>query len=320
VADGSSCDELPRLEEMRVVASDMDGTFLNAKGEAPAENLRALQEAEDVGLKVVMATGRSRWSAQQRLPDLDLSTRPGVYLNGGLVYGNSGSVIHERTVPRDVVADVLRFVKDRENRRELVGLTLCYGDTMVAPSVAEPWCLHLHRMYNDPLPGDLGGYDAAVAEFSECRIEDTPPASKRLRRPEPHNIHILASSSDIDEIREPLTKLCANRVQVLKVLPTCITLMHLSCSKADGLAPVIKELGFSFQEALALGDAENDIQMCLSVGVGVAMGNAVAKLKEKVKWHCAANSADPPGVSTVLREVVRCRQQRSCDDKTEKSR
>lgn len=303
---GKSGEEMPALDGIRVVASDLDGTFLSPSHQAPEENLKALREAEAAGIRVVIATGRARFSAQGKLPDLDLSRRPGIYLNGALVCGSTGAVVHERKVPRDVVADVLRFVRDREGRRERLGVVLSLGDTAWVPTPAEEWCLHLRKVYEDPLPGDLGGYDAAIGEFSTV-CEEGEPAQKRSRREEPHLLHILATSSDLDALRDDLEALCAGRVKVLKVLPTCITLLHPLCSKADGLAPVIQEMGFSFQETLAVGDAENDLEMLRSAHVGVAMGNAFAKVKEITPWQCATNDADPPGVSRVLRAVISSR-------------
>merc|ERR1719468_721598 len=197
VLQGKGDGPAPPLAGIRVVASDMDGTFLAPDHSAPAENMKAVVEAEARGIQVVFATGRSRIAAQGKVPDIDLSRRPGVFLNGAVVYGGSGSLVHERTVPAAVTAEALRFVRDLSDRSERVGVILSYGDLTFAPEPAERWCGHLHKDYEDPVPGSLRGYDAAAAAFDRDSEEGDEAAPKRRRREEPHLVHILANSEDL---------------------------------------------------------------------------------------------------------------------------
>ena len=47
---------------IRMVATDLDGTFLSSDGRAAPENLEAVREAARRGIKLVIATGRpARW-------------------------------------------------------------------------------------------------------------------------------------------------------------------------------------------------------------------------------------------------------------------
>ncbi len=49
---------------------------------------------------------------------------------------------------------------------------------------------------------------------------------------------------------------------------------------------------FSKEEAIAFGDGENDIDMLLSVGKGIAMGNAAEKVKEIAADICESVTDD----------------------------
>lgn len=51
-----------------------------------------------------------------------------------------------------------------------------------------------------------------------------------------------------------------------------------NCS-VDGETP-----GFAHEDAIAFGDGNNDYELISSVGYGVAMGNAVAPVKEVAKF------------------------------------
>lgn len=298
------CDDaskIPDFEGLRAVASDMDGTFLSPSHDAPAANLQAMRELESLDIPVLFSTGRNRASAQAKLQEIDLKARPGVFLNGAVVYGRGGSIIHERTVSRDAVVDVLRYAAGHPSRCCVV---LCRGDEHFVPDVADKWALHLHADYDDPRPFGLGGWDAAVSSFSGDDEISGEPKTKRGRVAEPHLLHVICSPEELDKIRVPLERLCGDRVKVARSLPTCLTLLHPKCSKADGLVPALQEHGVSCSEALALGDAENDIEMLQAVRIGVAMGNAMPTVKQAAEWQCAPNSADPPGVAQVLKALA----------------
>lgn len=302
---GDGAQEVPRLHEIRAVATDMDGTFLGPDHAAPAAALEAARRLEAAGVPLLFATGRNRASAQGRLEAaVDLAARPGVFLNGAVVYGGRGAVIHERTVSADVVADVLRHTEESAAAGKC-SVVLCRGDDHFVPDLASPWAMHLHREYDDPSPKSLGGWAAAVSSYSS--VGGGAPEQKRAKVEEPHLLHVVASREELDVMRVPLEALCGARVKSARSLPTCLTLLHPSCSKADGLIPALKELGVEARDTLALGDAENDIEMLQEVGIGVAVGNAMPKVKAGVVWRCAANSADPPGVARVLRAVVAAR-------------
>jgi len=298
---GREPDAVADFAGIRAVASDMDGTFLRPDHEAPAANLEAVRQVEELGLHFLFCTGRNRASAQARLRDaVNLSTRPGVFLNGAAVYGKSGSIIHERTVSVDVVVDMLGYAKAHSGKFSVV---LCHGDAHFVSDLEERWALHLHKDYDDPEPSSLGGYAAAISTFRGASGGTEPP-QKAPRRREPHLLHFIGSREDLDAGRERLEALAGGRVKFVRALPTCLTLLHPLCSKADGLEAALKEFGSTLSEAIAFGDAENDVEMLQGVKIGVAMGNAMPTVKECARWHCAANSAEPPGVAQVLADLL----------------
>lgn len=120
-------------------------------------------------------------------------------------------------------------------------MVLCRGDDHFVPDLASPWAMHLHREYDDPSPKSLGGWAAAVSSYSS--VGGGAPEQKRAKVEEPHLLHVVASREELDVMRVPLEALCGARVKSARSLPTCLTLLHPSCSKADGLIPALKELG-----------------------------------------------------------------------------
>lgn len=318
-AEGSGT---PNLAGLEVAVTDMDGTFLCPHHSASPTNLAAVQAVEDAGLKVVFATGRNRMSAQACLPTLDLSRRPGVYLNGAVCFGADGSLIHERTVPVEVVVDICEFVRKAHGKLSVV---LCRGDEHFVPDPSEPWATHLHRDYADPFPRNLGGYDAAIrfvqghdAATSIVGLDDadlSPEAAPKRRKTTtcpvmPHLVHVVGSPESLDGLRESLLEVCADRIKSLRALPTCLSLLNPLCSKADGLQAVLSEVGSTTDNVIAFGDAENDLEMLQEVRVGVAMANAMDVVRSSVTWTCQSNRSH--GVGLVLQEVARLARREAC--------
>jgi hypothetical protein len=86
----------------KLVALDMDGTFLNEKGEISEENRKAIFEAMEAGVTVMFATGRGIQSAMPHIEALGLKA-PIVSVNGGEVWKEPGVLLHRQTLPADDV-------------------------------------------------------------------------------------------------------------------------------------------------------------------------------------------------------------------------
>lgn len=73
-------------------------------------------------------------------------------------------------------------------------------------------------------------------------------------------------------------------------------------NKATGIAVVCELLGISMSEVAAFGDSLNDLAVIQAVGLGVAMGNAQAAVKENADVVTASNNED--GIAHVIRDYI----------------
>ena len=63
-------------------------------------------------------------------------------------------------------------------------------------------------------------------------------------------------------------------------------------TKASGLKELCDNLGISFDNVMAFGDGENDIEMLRECGIGIAMANALPKVKEAADAVTLSNEED----------------------------
>jgi Cof subfamily protein (haloacid dehalogenase superfamily) len=84
--------------------------------------------------------------------------------------------------------------------------------------------------------------------------------------------------------------------------PFLLEIMPRGTSKGAGLAWLLDYLGISPDEVLALGDADNDIEMLRMAAIGVAMANAMPMVKQAADVIVASNDAD--GVAEAIERFV----------------
>ena len=65
--------------------------------------------------------------------------------------------------------------------------------------------------------------------------------------------------------------------------------MHQGLDKLKGVDLVLKTLGVSYEETLAIGDSSSDLAIIQKCGIGIAMGNAPENIKAAADDITATN-------------------------------
>ena len=73
-------------------------------------------------------------------------------------------------------------------------------------------------------------------------------------------------------------------------------------SKASALQALSQTLGYSKDQVMALGDANNDLEMLRFAGYSVAMGNGNAAVKEIADFITLTNDED--GVAHTINKLI----------------
>src|SRR5262249_38659558 len=107
---------------------------------------------------------------------------------------------------------------------------------------------------------------------------------------EPHEVAVLEAIKELGLELE----IVFNKGSVM-VLPSGI-------NKATGLAAALEEMGLPNENVVGVGDAENDHAFLRAVGYGVAVANALPKLKEAANHVTSA--ARSAGVVELIDELI----------------
>ncbi|MBZ9609445.1 HAD hydrolase family protein [Clostridium estertheticum] len=89
---------------------------------------------------------------------------------------------------------------------------------------------------------------------------------------------------------------------VLKVTPFIVEVMKKSSSKRSGIEKLAEKLEIKPHEIICIGALGNDKQMIEYAGLGVAMGNAFAEIKEIADYVTLTNEEN--GVAHVINKFI----------------
>jgi Cof subfamily protein (haloacid dehalogenase superfamily) len=253
-----------------VVATDLDGTLIRSDGTVSERSRRVLAAAEDVGVLVVLVTGRPpRWMASV----IEQTGHRGIAVcaNGALVYDlHTESVVEEHLLEPEIAAEVVRALRD-----SLPGLAFGVerGERGFAhePSYRPGWDT------NDKL---VAGLDDILQD---------PMAKLLARHPELDPDTLLSRAREV--VGELATLTHSSREGLLEISAAGV-------SKASTLELICRERGFSAADVVAFGDMPNDVPMLSWAGWSVAVANAHPDVMAVVDEVTASNDDD--GVAVVL--------------------
>lgn len=246
--------------EKRMLFMDLDGTLLDDHAQITPGNRQALNRALEWGHGVVITTGRPLKSAMDQARKLRLD-KPGCYLiayNGALIYDwERQEQIFARTLPIPTVLEIFDYVNAR-------GFHLQTYDTWNV--LVEPHC-----------------DDAIVRKYCSRIVMDFKVIGDVHTdlREEPVKVLIIEPErlEEICRLQKDIEERFAGKVDTFFSNPTYLEVVPGGMSKGEAVKRLCGLLGIPIENAVAVGDAANDLSMIAAAGTGVAMANATEEVK-----------------------------------------
>ncbi|MDR1356364.1 MAG: Cof-type HAD-IIB family hydrolase [Tannerellaceae bacterium] len=265
----------------KLLVLDVDGTLLNNSKDITPSTLTALLKVQQMGARIVLASGRSTHGLRPVANALEMDKYGGFILsyNGGQIFNmQTGELLFERRMnPEDIP-----YIERQANSRNFTILTY-HQDAIITNCAAN---LHVREEAERNNMRIVEARDFAQAvTFSPCKC--------------------MLVSDDAEALAELLAKLKKRLIGSLDVFrsePYFIEVVPPQINKADTLGVLMENLQVGSEAVIAIGDGVCDIGMIQMAGLGIAMENADETVKRCADYTTASNDDD--GVAKAVEEHI----------------
>lgn len=273
------------MQNIRMVALDLDGTVFNDQKQITPRTLQAIRTALDKGVVVLPATGRTLTGVPEAF-----SAMPGVRYaltsNGAAVYdlqtgeqfvylplqADLALALYDLVAPFGgsicVFVAGKAYVSEQENEQVLATV-----DTALVPY------LKASRSFVPDLRAFLAAHADCVEKFSL----------------------MYADEATRDAVWQAVQTAYPD-VEAATSIPRNLELNAPGVTKGRGLMALAEKLHLVRAQVMACGDSGNDRAMIEAAGLGVAMGNATEDIKAVADYVTADNNHD--GVAEAIEKFV----------------
>lgn len=244
--------------EIKCIALDLDWTTLNAQGRLSERNKRAIEEAINRGIQVVVASGRSLNSLPRDILDIK-GIRYAVTSNGAAVYDlQRGVCIHTWKMTGKSVLDILRLTEEEPVGYEafIDGIAYAQREYVEDPVRFGAAASSIPYIQGTRLPVD---------DFKDFLVE---------RQNEFDGMDVIVNG---EEIKRRLWRELREKVADIYITSSVVQLLEISykdSGKHSGVGFLLEHLGIRPEELAAFGDGDNDAEMLRMAGRGFAVANA----------------------------------------------
>lgn len=272
----------------KLICTDMDGTLLNPSHEVSERNKAAINKAHELGVKIAIATGRMYNSAAY-YADLIGVKAPVISANGAFVRGkDKEDVIYKKVLGMDNCMKILTIL----NKYNIIPH---YHTPEAVFSGDLVYSAKIYNEKNSSVPEDLR-IDVNI-------IKDPNQWEQVFRDHDKDILKCIGVDEDVEKISKAKEEL--REIEGIEVVSSYITNIEINAkgvTKGRAVEVLASLYNIDKEEIICIGDNENDLSMIEYAGLGVAMGNAEAYVKERADYVTATNDDD--GVAEVIEKFV----------------
>ncbi len=275
---------------IKLIVTDLDGTFLNSNHVTiPPENLDAFKKAHEMGIKVAVASGRTRILADylmEQLPFLDYL----ITSNGAVTYDlKSGEIVSSKLMSNADSVAIFDILREYDLCYEIYYKGDCFMNSqsykLFNPQNISP---HIHALLKD-----------FIKEVPSNRALIDGDGIEKL------NILTLSAEERV-EIEEKVSSLgefsFASSFPMVKGRNGNLEMTHKNANKGFAVKSIANSMGITANEVMCFGDGENDCPMLEFAGYSFAMENGSDYAKNVAKF--TADTNDNGGVAKAVKQYV----------------
>ncbi len=245
---------------IKLIVTDLDNTLLQFDKSISQYTIEVLSRCKKNGFNLAFASARSVAAISNYLhndfPDYIIAN------NGATIIDKQGKIILNQPIEEKIVSKLINRCK-KENSIKQISLQGNKANYSNDPNISQMlWATEYNAEFCDfkRLPND---------EFVKISTECITPAVIKGIVDEFDSLHLYENQG------EPWQQVMRN-----------------DSTKLNAIKFLVKKLNLKLEQAVAFGDDNNDMDMIVSCGIGVAVSNAIKSLKWVASDICEDNNSD----------------------------
>lgn len=267
---------------IKLIATDLDGTFLNAKGNYDKERFsKLLDQLQERQIAFLVATGNS----MRRIDMLfeGFLDRMDIIAENGALVSINGQVISRSQISPDLVQECLEFFKGKEQEYSL--------------SLTSDDCAYM--LEGSQIP-DFEGI--APEQLAAMRAHVKNLRSWQELTGTIYKMNLVTSEANAPLVVAQFNKHFHGKLKAVTSGYGGIDILIEGCNKASGLTQVLDYFAIKPSQVMSFGDSDNDLEMLELSGHSYAMANAATSVKT-IANHLAPDH-DDSGVLQVIEDYL----------------
>ncbi|SBS83400.1 haloacid dehalogenase-like hydrolase, putative [Plasmodium malariae] len=256
-------------DEIKIIFTDLDGTLLNSENKISKLNLESLLKVKEKDVKIVFATGRPLYSVEgiidEELKKHNINLMPGIYLNGCVTYDPNGKRIIDNVMNDDIKMEIHNFSK-KEN----------ISQYFIWYSIDATYCFSM----ND-----------SIREYIEVEcITPKVLSEEEFKKLTVYKVLMCLREDNLSNILKLCKEKFSHKLNVANTFKCYIEMFNCNTNKFEGVKKICKFYNISLNNALSIGDGENDMEMLEGLANSVSLINASNKVKSSAKYIAPSNN------------------------------
>jgi Cof subfamily protein (haloacid dehalogenase superfamily) len=267
---------MTKAGKIGLLLADVDGTLVTHDKVLTPRAQGAVRRLREAGIRFAITSGRPPKGMAMLIKPLALDT-PIAGFNGGLFVKSDLSIMEERTLAPDVVAETVDLIL-----RHGLDVWVYEGNDWLVRDAKAP---HVDR-------------EAWTVKFAPRVVNDFDAVPAKV-------VKIVGVSDDCDLVRRCETDAQARlgeRATAARSQPYYLDVTHRDANKGFVADYLSRALGIPQAEIATIGDQPNDVLMFRRSGFSIAMGNASDEVKRQAS--AATDSYDDEGFAKAVDRFI----------------
>lgn len=265
----------------KLLVLDIDGTLLNGKKQISHRTKVALLKAQQLGVQIVLASGRPTYGVWPIAKALEMDINGGYILsyNGGqIINAQTKELLFEKRIDPQMLPLLERLAKKN-------GFPIfTYHENRIITNTPKNKRIRNEAKLNEMEIDAVTGFAESI-HFSPCKC-----------------MVVGEDAQALDGLRRYMKKHLAGTLDLFPSEDYFLEIVPQSIDKANTLSVLADKLNIEKDAIIAVGDGVCDVTMIQIAGFGVAMGNAQISVKSCADYVTGTNDED--GVASVVERHI----------------